>query len=82
MGIMPITEDYHSQGFIMSLSFSLLRETTSYSGIPPNSSKIPVMKQFSKSSDWSQVSSYPMKWVLGSKLDSVNPLNTYFVGAK
>ena len=24
MGIMPITEDYHSQGFIMSLDFSLL----------------------------------------------------------
>ena len=24
MAIMPITEDYHSQGFIMSLDFSLL----------------------------------------------------------
>ena len=51
--------------------------TNSNSGIPPNSSKIPVMKQFSKASDWSQVSNYLMKWVLGSKLDSVNPPNTY-----
>ena len=72
MDITPITEDYHSQGFIMSLRFSLLGQDNPGGGTPPNLSKLPVTKQLSKASDWREGSSCLMKWVLGVKLDSVN----------
>ena len=77
MGIMPITEDYHSQGFIMSLDFSLLSHDKLLLWNSTQLLQDSSDEQFSKASDWSQVSNYLMKWVLCSKLASVNPPNTY-----
>lgn len=77
MDITPITEDYHSQGFIMSLRFSLLGQDNPCGGTPPNLSKLPVTKQLSKASDWREGSSCLMKWVLGGKLDSMESPRTH-----